>query len=217
MDFSKGILAFSGGKDSVAVSQYMLSRGYKLPHVAVVNKEIDYRCHLDFIESYCNQYNVPLLFVNRKEKGMDFLKKNPKFIFPTCSKIKSRWFRIFQRNGIHEFTEKYKIKSVVYGRRIADGNLIRKPKYKTANGVWQMFPLRSWSNEYTFDYIKRFPKSPIYDTPRGMRRGTHTINIANIYGETVFDDAINFIKATDENKYPKILELLTYRENYYGS
>ncbi len=216
MELSR-ILAFSGGKDSVAVSQFLLKNGYRFPHVAVINKELDYRCHLEFIESYCNQYDLPLIFINRKKHGMDFLRKNPKFIFPVSSARKSRWFRIFQRDGINDFAEKYRVKMIAYGRRLDDGNTIKSDRYQNANGIWQLFPLRSWSNEYTLDYIKRFPKSPIYNTPRGIRRGTHTINIANLYGENQFDDAINFIKATDENKYSKILELLKYREKFYGS
>ncbi len=216
MDLTR-ILAFSGGKDSVAVSQYLFKNGYRFPHVAVINRELDYRCHLAFIESYCNQFNLPLIFIERKKHGMDFLRKNPKFIFPVTSARKSRWFRIFQREGIKEFAEKYRVKMVAYGRRLDDGNTIKSERYQNANGIWQLFPIRSWSNRYTEQFIRPYPLSPIYETPRGKRRGTHTINIANLYGETQFDDAINFIKATDENKYPNILELMNYREKYYGS
>ena len=50
MNFKNSIIAFSGGKDSVAVSKFMLNQGYKIPHVCVINKELDYPCHLNYIK-----------------------------------------------------------------------------------------------------------------------------------------------------------------------
>ena len=114
MNFNNSILAFSGGKDSVAVSKFILDQGYNVPHVCVINREIDYPSHIKYIEDYCKEKNVELIFVEQKHLGIDFLKKNPKYIFPSNSKIKGNWFFKFQQSGIKKYSEKTNSSMVIY-------------------------------------------------------------------------------------------------------
>lgn len=211
MNFKNSIIAFSGGKDSVAVSKFMLNQGYKIPHVCVINKEIDYPCHLNYIENYCKSKNVDLIFIEQSHLGLEFLKKNPKYIFPFDSKIKSNWFYKFQQSGIRKYSEKNNCKTVIYGRRTADGNSIKKELYTTKNGILQYFPLRDWSNNKTMNYIKDEEISPIYKSERGLIRGTHTINIANTYIDKDVNVSLEFIKSIDLKMYQNAIELLKYK------
>ena len=81
IDFKNAFLAFSGGKDSVAISKYMLEQNIILPHVAVVNEELDYKENLDYIKNYADKYNLDLYFYWLKNRGLDFVKANPKCTF----------------------------------------------------------------------------------------------------------------------------------------
>lgn len=213
MDLKNSIIAFSGGKDSVAVSKFMLEQGYNIPHVCVINKELDYPSHLKYIEDYCKSKNVDLIFVEQNHLGIEFLKKNPKYIFPSNSKVKGNWFYKFQQSGIRKYSEKNKCSTVIYGRRIADGNSIKKKMYVTKNGISQYFPLRDWSNVKTMKYIEDQDISPIYKYVWGVIRGTHTINIANTYIDKNLDLALKFIKSMDLKMYENALELLKYKNN----
>tara|TARA_R100000935_G_scaffold28627_2_gene48991 strand:- start:2486 stop:3127 length:642 start_codon:yes stop_codon:yes gene_type:complete len=211
MDFKNAIIAFSGGKDSVAISKFMLDQGYKIPHVCVINKELDYPVHLKYVKEYCKNKDVDLTFVDQNHLGMDFLKKNPKFIFPFDSKIKGNWFYRFQQSGIKKYAEKNNCSTVIYGRRTADGNSIKSNLYTTKNGIQQYFPLRDWSNTKTMEYIKLEKLSPIYNNERGVVRGTHTINIANTYKDKNINSALEFIKSMDLQMYNKALTLLKFK------
>ena len=213
MHFKNSILAFSGGKDSVAISKFMLDQGYKIPHISVINKELDYPIHIKYIKDYCKRKDVELTFIEQKHLGMDFLKKNPKYIFPFDSKIKGNWFYKFQQSGIKKYSEKNNCSTVIYGRRTADGNSIKSHSYMTKNGILQCFPLRDWSNYKTMEYIKDEILSPIYENERGITRGTHTINIANTYQDKNADAALDFIKGIDLKMYNKALELYKYKLN----
>lgn len=210
----KSLLAFSGGKDSVAVSQYMLNKGYKIPHIAIVNKELDYPKHIQFIIDYCRKYSIELHLINREKYGVKFLHENPKYIFPFDSKVKSRWYKIFQQNGVREFAEKYEADTVIFGRRRQDGNSIRKRFYRNKNGIGQFFPIMDWSNERTWRYVKGIPHSPIYDYAYGRKRGTHPINIANTYDGTL-EEVLEFIKTMSPSKYKLACKLAELKQNNY--
>jgi 3'-phosphoadenosine 5'-phosphosulfate sulfotransferase (PAPS reductase)/FAD synthetase len=207
-NFENSFVAFSGGKDSVAVSKYVREElGLKLPHVAVVNLELDYEEHIKFIHNYCYKNNIDLRLQILKNRGIDYVKQNPKFIFPFDSKIKGEWFRKFQQYGIKKYAKDNGYNLIIYGRRIADGNNIKKEYYKTADGLSHYFPLRDWSNEHTQFYILNEPHTPIYNTPEGYRRGTHTINIANEYNGT--DElGLNLVRSINEDKAKIVEELL---------
>tara|TARA_B100001175_G_C19345804_1_gene559778 strand:- start:137 stop:793 length:657 start_codon:yes stop_codon:yes gene_type:complete len=215
IDFKNAFLAFSGGKDSVAISKYMLEQNIILPHVAVVNEELDYKEHLDYIKNYADKYNLDLYFYWLKNRGLDFVKANPKYIFPKDSKIKGDWFRKFQQYGIKKFAKENGFSTIVYGRRLADGNNIKKEYYKTADGLYHYFPLRIWSNEQTNYYISKEELSPIYRTELGKRRGSHTINIANEYNGSD-EIGLELVKSISPDKAKIVEELLKikYKTSY---
>ena len=212
INFNKSFLAFSGGKDSVAVSQYMLEQGIKLPHVAVINYELDYWEHIEYIKDYCKRYKLELHLQVLQNRGYDYVVANPKYIFPKDSKTKGDWFRKFQQYGIKKFAKDNNYSTIVYGRRLADGNNIKKEYYKTADGLSHYFPLRIWSNEQTNYYISSFKLSPVYATDLGKRRGTHTINIANEYNGS--DDlGLELIKSISPEKAEIAEHLLFIKYN----
>ncbi|QDP60655.1 MAG: hypothetical protein Unbinned1469contig1000_34 [Prokaryotic dsDNA virus sp.] len=182
IDFNNSFVAFSGGKDSVAISKYVREElDLKIPHVAVVNHELDYEEHLDYIRDYCDNNEIELHLQILKNRGVDYVKANPKYIFPKDSKTKGEWFKKFQQYGIKKWAKDNNFSTIIYGRRLADGNNIKKEYYQTADKLFHYFPLRTWSNEQTNYYIHKEELSPIYKTELGKRRGTHTINIANEY------------------------------------
>ena len=105
-DIKNALVAFSGGKDSVAVSKYVREElKLDLPHIAIVNYELDYPEHIEYIKDYANKNNIDLVIYNLKERGLDFVKKNPKYILPYDSKIKSELFRKFQQYGVKKYSK----------------------------------------------------------------------------------------------------------------
>ncbi len=224
-DLNNSMLAFSGGKDSVAVSQYILRQGYKPLHVAVVSKTLDYPQHKQFIQEYCDRYKIPLRFQYRPKFGEYIhVYQRPEFIFPECSKVKNKWFQGMQRSGIAAATKRFSPEAVIYGRRSADGNsssikLVRDESgngasYVSSTNTPQLFPLWFWSQVKTADYVSDTMRSPIYDTARGIKRGTHTINIANMYGESDHTASMEFIKSMDAKCYERACQLFDRRERY---
>lgn len=208
IDFKNSFVAFSGGKDSVAVSKYVREElGLSLPHVAVINHELDYEEHIDYIRDYCDDNKIELHFQILKNRGLDYVIHNPKYIFPFDSKVKGDWFRKFQQYGIKKFARDNNFSTIIYGRRIADGNNIKSEYYKTADNLFHYFPLRIWSNEQTNYYISKEELSPIYKTDLGKRRGTHTINIANEYNGTD-EIGLELVESISPDKAKIVKELL---------
>tara|TARA_R100001082_G_scaffold98640_1_gene67013 strand:- start:59 stop:688 length:630 start_codon:yes stop_codon:yes gene_type:complete len=200
------MVAFSGGKDSVAISQYLLKKNIKPVHVCVLCKGLEYPKHIQYIKEYCNKYNIDLKIIYSKV-NIDWLLKNTKYIFPFSSKIKGRFFQINQQSNIKKYSEKYNFKKVYFGRRLADGNSIKSEKYLLANKKIQSFPLRSWSDIKTNNFLKNIKLSPLYNTLRGKARGTHPINIANTYFDKGITEALSFIKLMDSQLYETAIML----------
>lgn len=212
MKLQNAILAFSGGVDSVAVSQYMLRMGHKPPHVAIVSTELDYACHLEYINTYCEKYEIPLTVIDRIDMGVSFLKRNPQYIFPFESKIKGRWFKLFQQDGIRMHSQHVNADTVIFGRRRLDGNSIKDRQYRLKNGILQFFPIMDWDNDTTWSFVEGIELSPLYNHKRGRARGTHPINIANMYSDDGLNDALDFIKLMEPQKYELAIELISYKQ-----
>lgn len=200
------LVAFSGGKDSVAISQYLINKDIKPLHLCVLCEGLEYPSHIKYVEDYCSTYNVDLKIVYSKV-NFNWLLKNTKYIFPSSSKIKSRFFQINQQDNIKRYSENYNFDVIYFGRRLADGNSIKSEYYKLANNKIQSFPLRNWSNDKTNEYIKNVDLSPIYETERGRVRGTHPINIANTYFDNGISEAMKFIKLMNGDLYTKAVKL----------
>lgn len=210
-DIKNALVAFSGGKDSVAVSKYVREElKLDLPHIAIVNYELDYPEHIEYIKDYANKNNIDLVIYNLKERGLDFVKKNPKYILPYDSKIKSEWFRKFQQYGVKKYAKLIQKNTIIWGRRTADGNNIKAEYYTTSDKLNHYFPIKDWSNERTKLYIEDQELTPIYATRRGYERGTHTINIANHYNGND-SEALELVKSINETQYKKLMDLLDYR------
>ena len=200
------LVAFSGGKDSVAISQYLINQGIKPLHVCVLCRGLEYPLHIKYVKDYCNMYDVGLKIIYSKVT-FEWLLKNSKYIFPANSKIKGQFFQINQQSNLKSFSERYSFRKVYFGRRLADGNSIKSKRYVLSNGIIQDFPLRKWSNEKTNMYTKETLLSPIYNTLRGQVRGTHPINIANTYFDDGIKEAMKFIRIMDLDLYEKAVLL----------
>lgn len=200
-------LAFSGGIDSVAVSQFLIQRGVKIPHVAVINHQLDYPEHLRYISEYCRTNGVRLILQIMEDRGMDFVRANPKYILPETSKVMGEWYAKFQQAGLRRVRKSYGFNAMVYGRRLDDGNSIKAEVYKTKDGDIHLFPLIDTSNSQVAQMVSGRKLSLFYGHPTGRKRGTHLVNICRKPGMTL-DESKAMVKALDKNMYNKLKSLI---------
>jgi len=204
--FKNPLIAWSGGKDSMLVSEVFRKLG-SFKYAAVVSEALEYKMHLNFITSYLKKYKLNAEII---ETGFNFewLDKNPEFILPVNSKIRSKIYKLVQQNHIRKFAEKNKHDVVIFGRRTSDGNSIPKELYKTKNGIYQYFPFRDVNDEDVFKFLKGVELSPIYEKCEGFTRGTHTVNICNVYGDSPTGKRLEFVKLYEPEKYNKLQFLI---------
>lgn len=156
------MFGWSGGKDAAVAASLCQELGIK--RGAFVHTELEYpefmRWALSNLPSGCEPVNTG--------QNLEWLRDNPKFLFPKTSDILGRTYQIVQRKGNAKFAREYGCDKIVTGRRRADGNV------KGATAAYYDI-IYDWPHELVFAYLhyRRIPLAPIYSWPDGYRQGTH--------------------------------------------
>lgn len=205
--FKKPLVAFSGGKDSVFLSE-LIRHHRDMDYAAVISEELEYSMHINFMKEYSKRVGINLIFIETGF-GFDWLDKHPEFILPTTSKIKSKIFKLVQQDHIRRYAEKNGYDCVIFGRRTADGNSIKAKLYTTKNGIQQYFPVKDYPDIAVTNFLcESYVLSPIYKHCDGFYRGTHTINICNAYGDQPRGKRLKYFEQFEPEKYRRIMELI---------
>lgn len=164
----KNIIAFSGGKDSIAMTHILKSNNFDISD-AVCETSFMFTEGLKHTKMMAQHFGLRCEF--RERLTWDWLKRNPKYV--ECPmKLQSNLYSIRQQQSVKEYSKANGYTGVLYGRR-RDENNVPKPLYTLKNGQWQCHPMASWTTKDVWSYIHKhnisFPKQ--YKHEIGRKEG----------------------------------------------
>lgn len=163
-------VAWSGGKDSIALG-YVMQQAGQFPSV-LVHTNLEYPDFLPWV-----QKNKPdgLQLINTGQ-DYEWLRNHPDMLFPQGKKG-AQWFPIVQHKGQAKFFKDNQLDVIALGRRTQDGNYTG-PKgqniYTNSKGITRWSPIAHWKHEHIIALLKykNLDLPPIYSAPRGFIVGT---------------------------------------------
>lgn len=166
----KAAYAWSGGKDSIVLSELCRKAGIMDCMIGVCN--LEYPVFLEWIKN-----NKPEgLEVVNTEQGVEWLSKHSNLLFPQKSSTVARWYSIVQHSAQKKYYRKKKLDMILLGRRTADGNYTGKNGlYTNQEGITRYSPIYHWKHEAVLAYIyyNGLSLPPVYNWEDGYKQGTH--------------------------------------------
>lgn len=166
----KCAFAYSGGKDSIALSKICELVGITDSMIGICN--LEYPAFLNWIKK-----NKPKgCEIINTGQDISWLSRHPAFLFPQSSAVASRWFSIVQHTAQQKYFKKHDLDIILLGRRKADGNYVgRGENIYTAKGITRYSPLAEWRHEDILALIHYYKLKlpPIYKWQNGYICGTH--------------------------------------------
>jgi len=166
-------VAWSGGKDSIAVTAIAEMAGVSVGVQACADPSLEYQSFVDWCDKHRPSY------VRTDYPGMTpaWLRKNPRLVFPSRFKDSARIHTLY--NGMKWTAQRALIDSenlafIVTGRRTIDSNFCGTGGVSTARGKYvSVSPLYDWSHELVFALIHYHGLAlpPVYDTEHGFAHG----------------------------------------------
>lgn len=193
-------MAWSGGKDSIALQLIMEKSGLDYDSFIVVSR-MEYPEFIKWIN-------------DNKPKGLNFVKSNHDFewlashnemLFPQDSTTNAKWYKIVQHEGQRAFARSNDIDIMLLGRRKADGNYTGRGTnhyQKKTETFMRYCPIADWKHEEVMALLhyEGVKMPPIYSYPNGFRNGTHPIGARP--NTTSYEQAYNELYSID----PRIVE-----------
>lgn len=160
--------AWSGGKDSIVLSDLCRKAGIRMGMIALT--------HLEYPEFHrWIQVNLPDdVKVVQVPIDMAWLIEHPQKLFPIMSM--STWQNEVHIRPQNYFYEQGHFDILILGRRKSDGNYVGKGGcYTDRQGRTKYSPLADWPHEWILAYIAyhNLPLPPIYKWKDGFVQGTH--------------------------------------------
>lgn len=173
-DRSSPLLAYSGGKDAAVVAH--LVRHTIGPVPAVCETSYYFDDQVAHVERSAAAIGFPVLCIDSLSYA--WLAAHPEYVFVRDAALRSRFFSLRQQRTVARTQKRGGHDVVFFGRRLADGNVVKAPIYDRA-GVRQCHPLRRWREEHIWLYFQRhrIEVPPIYATPYGRNQGNGPWNI----------------------------------------
>lgn len=162
-------IAWSGGKDSIALEWIMAQAGAFPSVLAVTN--------LEFTE-FTNwvKANAPqnLTIINTGQ-DLEWLSTRPHMLFPEAEDA-GKWFRLVQHKAQAKYFKDNHLDAICLGRRTQDGNYTggKGKNWYTSKGITRWSPISDWTHEEVIALMKyaHLELPPIYSHPRGFEVGT---------------------------------------------
>lgn len=163
-------LAWSGGKDSIALGWLMEQAG-NFPSVLGIN-HMEFPCFTQWVDK--NQPDD--LTVINSGHDISFLKEHPHLIFPS-SKYGAFWATRTYHTAQSRFFKDKKLDVIALGRRTQDGNYVGGKGsniYTTKQGITRWSPISDWSHEEIIALLKYagLTLPHVYDHVRGFQVAT---------------------------------------------
>lgn len=193
-------MAWSGGKDSIALQLIMEKSGLDYDSFIVISR-MEYPEFIKWIN-------------DNKPKGLNFVTSNHDFewlashnemLFPQDSTTNAKWYKIVQHEGQRAFARSNDIDIMILGRRKADGNYTGRGTnhyQKKTETFMRYCPIADWKHEEVMALLhyEGVKMPPIYSYPNGFRNGTHPIGARP--NTTSYEQAYNELYSID----PRIVE-----------
>lgn len=171
----KCAIAWSGGKDSVAVERLANMAG--ISKGVFVHTDVEYPAFMDWVEKHKPK---DIQAVNSGH-NLQWIKKHPQFLFPKTTALHSRWYGMVQQSTVRKYYHENELDLILYGRRRADGNHVPQPIYTNGKGITIYNCIAEWEHELLLGFIHYYqiPLPPIYEWENGFVEGTHSWTARN--------------------------------------
>ena len=158
-------LAFSGGKDSLAMALIAASLGFRQ---AACEECFVLQCMKEDTRANAARIGLEVHYMDSLSKN--WLMEHPRMLFAELP-IQAKLYHARQQTSLARFAKANNTQIVVFGRRRQE-NTIKSPAY-LKDGVWQCFPIFDWSHEDVWEFIHAngLPVPRIYATEYGQREG----------------------------------------------
>ena len=163
---------WTGGKDSITLRHVCEMAGIYDCLLAISEPDLEYGEYLTWLSNHSPE-NLSIISSGHDLK---WLSRHPEMLFPSDSKISSKWFSIVQHKIQDQYTKDNGLDVLILGRRRQDGNYLG-PKgkliYTTQKGT-RYNPIGMWTHQEVFALCKHknYPLPPFYSWPRGFKVGT---------------------------------------------
>lgn len=172
------LLAYSGGKDALAVALLLRDLG---PVLAICETSFYFARQLADVRARATELGLKVDY--RCSLDVEWIRRHPHVIFSDDPKVRSWSFAARQQRTVRRAQAEFprgqvgkpisEIRShvAVFGRR-REENAVRGPLYETAAG-WQCHPLWDWTTSEVWDLLSRrsVPRPWIYSTQFGDLEG----------------------------------------------
>lgn len=205
-------MAWSGGKDSIALQLIMEKSGLDYDSFIVVSR-MEYPEFIKWIN-------------DNKPKGLNFVTSNHDFewlashnemLFPQDSTTNAKWYKIVQHEGQRAFARSNDIDIMLLGRRKADGNYTGRGAnhyQKKTESFVRYCPIADWKHEEVMALLsyEAVKMPPIYNYPNGFRNGTHPIGARP--NTTSYEQAYNELYSIDPRIVKEMAEHIQSAKDY---
>ena len=171
---SRPVLAWSGGKDSLALR--LVAERAGVAESVLVLSALEWPA----FEEWVGQHRPPELSVVRRDTiDMAWLTYHPDMLFPDTAQAAARWFAAVQHTGQRQHAAATGMDLMLLGRRLADGNHCGTRgalghEYEDRAGFTRYSPIADWSHEDVLNVLAHAAVDlpPIYRWPDGYKIGT---------------------------------------------
>lgn len=168
-------VAWSGGKDSIALQEVMERANIDYEIFIVIS-------HMEYPEfmTWINDNKPQGLSKIIRPHDFSWLSENEDMLFPQDSNKLAKWYKIIQHHGQKGYAKNNNIDVLVLGRRKPDGNYVGRGTnhYQKKSETFERYsPLADWGHEEIMALLSYSDKTlpPIYKYPNGFKNGTHPI------------------------------------------
>lgn len=166
-------VAWSGGKDSLVLYDLCKKVSIFRGVIALCQPELEY----PEMEEWIRLHKSIDIEIYRTKQDLDWLVKNPSYLFPQHSSLMGRWWAPRQWAVQKKYFFDKELDKIILGRRIQDGNQcgdVDVGEYTNSAGVTIYNPIRHWRHEDILAYCryKNLIMPPFYTYPNGFIVGT---------------------------------------------
>ena len=168
------LLAFSGGKDSIVSCHIARSFGHRRAacdtSLVFLRSIADSRMIADALE-------LKVTWIDRF--GRDLPARDSRWLFPPTKKA-GGLYALRQQKTVKLHAKRHGYGAIIYGRRKAE-NTVKSPLYRLKSGLLQCNPIRNWSLEQVWTYIRdhELPTPAIYNDSIGQKYGAIPWSLMN--------------------------------------
>ena len=143
------IIAYSGGKDSIAAAKIATEFGIR---DAVCEESFCFQQQKADFRKTAEQLDLSVTY--KSILSWDWLGTHPQFLHQPLSR-QAPYYALRQHRSVQQEAMQRQKKAIVWGRRTEE-NTVKSAIYRKADGMIQCHPLRDWSTEEVWAYLRHY-------------------------------------------------------------